>query len=392
MKILMCHNYYRENGGENLIFDQQRQILEEHGHQVMLYTRDSAEVADYNWRRKAAFFPNTVFSRQTYTDIRRLIQQIRPDVAIVQNVFPLISPSIYHALAAESVPTVQLVFNYRLICPDAHLYTHGQICERCVAGDYIHAVRWKCFRQSYLLSALYAVTLAWHHRTGTFQRLIDAFVVPDRTLKAKLVQAKFDPAKIFINPNAFDLSAVEPSWAAESYLLYVGRFVAQKGVLTLLRAMCEVRSPIGLWLVGRGPLQMEIARFIEQNRLERVRLFSDVWGSELQDLISKAYALVVPSEWYDNSPRIVSESFAAGKPVIGSRIGGIQDCVMDESTGLLFEPGNATDLAAKIDRLAGNPSLQQRLGQQARQFMEERYGADQHYQQFFAVLESLIQR
>jgi len=72
-------------------------------------------------------------------------------------------------------------------------------------------------------------------------------------------------------------------------------------------------------------------------------------------------ALVVPSIWPENSPLVIHEAFLAGVPVVASRIGGIPEVVEDGRSGLLFEPGNATDLARVLKRIIAEPDLLRRL-------------------------------
>jgi len=160
VKILIVHNHYQQPGGEQMAVEAQVSLLRERGHRVILYMRNNAEIERYGLWQKVIFFPKTIFSRRTYREIRALVMRERPDVAHVHNVFPLISPSVYWALKDSGVPVIQTVHNFRFLCPNALFYTHGRICERCKYGNTLHAVRWKCYRQSYILSTLYASLLA----------------------------------------------------------------------------------------------------------------------------------------------------------------------------------------------------------------------------------------
>ena len=175
MKILLVHNNYQQVGGEKAAVESQIELLRRHQHQVLPFIKESLDIKGYRLAAKIALLPRTFYSRQAYHQVRSLVKQERPDLAHVHNVFPLISPSVYRALAAAGVPIIQTVHNFRFLCPNALFYTHGQICERCKHGQTLHAVHLKCYRQSYLLSALYALTIGLHRRWGTFQR-IDQFI------------------------------------------------------------------------------------------------------------------------------------------------------------------------------------------------------------------------
>ena len=167
MKILQIHNDYQQAGGERTAVAAQRSLLESRGHAVLPFSADNAEIEGYSAVEKALFFPRTVFSRPIYRRLRELVRRERPDVAHVHNVFPLLSPAVYRALRAEGVPIVQTVHNFRLLCPNALFYTQGAICERCKGGNMLHAVRFACYRDSRLLSALYAGTIMLHRGAGS---------------------------------------------------------------------------------------------------------------------------------------------------------------------------------------------------------------------------------
>ncbi len=72
-------------------------------------------------------------------------------------------------------------------------------------------------------------------------------------------------------------------------------------------------------------------------------------------------ALVVPSVWYENAPLVISEAFAAGLPVVASRLGGMAEAVRDGIDGLLFAPSDPGDLARVLRALATEPGLLDRL-------------------------------
>ncbi len=96
-------------------------------------------------------------------------------------------------------------------------------------------------------------------------------------------------------------------------------------------------------------------------------------GDELESLIADARFVVVPSLWHENYPYVIFEAFAKGKPVIGSRRGGIPELVTDGETGLIFEPDDPVELATKIRFLAQNEDIARRLGRNAKAYADERF-------------------
>jgi len=392
IKFLLCHNYYQQAGGESLVFENQVHGLRSMGHEVVLYTRQNEELIQPGLARKAHTFLSAYSSRQTAAEIETIVRRERPDVAMVQNVFPLLSPSVYTTLARLQVPIVQAVYNYRFVCPQAELYTHGAVCERCIAGNFIHAARLRCYRGSFMESSWYASILAWHHFRGTFSQDITSFMVPDHFLGQRLARKLIPSEKVFRNPNPYFVTKEEIQLSHKGYILFVGRLTRQKGILTLLEAMCQVQSGLKLVIVGMGELFETVEGLIQAWSLtDKVSLLSARWGEAVIDLIRGSAAVIIPSEWYDNLPLILCQANAYGKPVIASRINGIPEYVEEGSNGFLFEPGSTAELANQVDALAElSPAAYSSLARSSRAYAEQVFDYPMHYRRLMEVLSALV--
>lgn len=390
MRILLIHNFYQEESGENAVFRHEASILNRFGEQVLTYTRHNKEITGYGVRQRAVAFAEGFFSIHTWREMRTLVARERPDVALVQNVFPLISPSVYWALKAAKVPVVQLVYNYRFICPDAHLYSLGEICHRCVRGNIAHAIIRRCYRNSVVYSAWYAIILGMHRALGTFRRKVDLFLVPDNFMRDKLVEGGLPPERIQVNTNPYELDEPPPIYEWDNYVLFIGRLIPQKGVLTAVRAMANVQPGLHLIVVGDGPQQAALETAAKTLAPGRVQLIGPQWGEDLRQLLRRALAVIIPSEWYDNAPLVLYQAFAAGKPVIAANIDGLPEVVEDEVNGLLFSPGDAAALAGAINQLASDPSAVRAMSRAARRKAESEFDAPAHYLRLRAVLEKAI--
>ena len=136
------------------------------------------------------------------------------------------------------------------------------------------------------------------------------------------------------------------------YILFYGRLSFEKGIPTLLKA--AARHPeINVNVVGTGPLEGELKRDYEialsagasqKKCYENIKFLGYHSGGELFELVRNAKFVCVPSEWYENNPMTIVESYSLGTPVIGSNIGGIPEIVEDGKTGWLFEPGDVNGL------------------------------------------------
>ncbi len=199
MRILLIHDFYQGFGGEDAVVLAERQLLEEHGNEIILYTRHNDEIKSYKIRDKAGFVFDTIYSLRTRREIEALVRASRPDVAYIHNVFPLISPSVYHALHRLRVPMVHVAHDFRFWCPNGWFYIRDRICERCKNGNYLNAVRYCCYRNSCTLTSLYSLSVGFNRSARMIQK-IAAFRCMTGFLKEKLIELGIPEEKIFVNP------------------------------------------------------------------------------------------------------------------------------------------------------------------------------------------------
>ena len=257
----------------------------------------------------------------------------------------------------------------------------GQVCERCMGGQLFSGFRFKCYRDSYALSGLYAITIGWHRRLGTFDR-INRFIASTRFAAEKLAESGVAAmSKISILGNF--LSEPLPNYGTPDmrcpYVVYVGRFSREKGIFTLLNAFRNLTN-VRLKVMGSGPLLEEMQTYIEEYDLENIEILGYVSEDVKIHTLRNALCCVVPSESYEVFPFVLLESAAVGTPVIASRIGSLGTVVSDGRTGLLFNPGDSSDLRATLERLIAQPAMAVQLGQQARCWLREAaYTPDAHH-------------
>jgi len=393
MRILMIHNYYQKPGGESAVFDDERAILAAEKHEVILYTRDNNELLNMGRAARYLTYAQMFFSLTNYLNVRRLVKRTHPEVALVQNVYPLISPSIYYALQRLGIPIVQLVHQHRFVCINAQLYVNGAICELCSKGNFIHSLPRRCFRNDLLMSAGFAFTLWFHTRVGTFAKLIDAFIVPDLFMKSKLEGIGIPCKRIYANTNPYYPPQEEPNCKTGNYILFVGRLEPQKGLSTLVNAMKEVHSDVKLVIMGEGYLRGQIEEQIRNDKIERrIEIRSPVWGEEFAKVIKGAKFIVVPSEWYDNGVLVPYYAFGHGRPVIASRIHGLIEEVDHEVNGLLFETGKSFSLAQAINRLYEDHNLWMELSKNARHKAITQLNSRKHYERLMEIIDQAIEQ
>lgn len=367
----------------------ERDALELHGHEVMFYSRRNDEIKELGNLEKIRFLSETVYSNRTTRDIRALVEKNRPDFAYVHNIYPLISPSLYHVLHALDIPVVQCVHDFRPLCPNGFFYTQGQCCDRCKDGNYLHAVAHKCYRDSYLLSGLYAFTLGVNRFAGVMDK-ISAFICLNEFYRAKFLEAGVSPEKLFVRPNAVDAVKMPGSTSEKQpYALYFGRLSPEKGLRTLLRAFEEV-APAQLKIAGAGPMEDELRQYIREKKLDNVEIVGFVSGEDKWHLLKNASFAIIPSEWHENLPVSALEFFAAGTAILASRMGGLPSIVSEGETGLLFKAGDAKEIAEKVRYMFSRPFEVEQMGKRARAAAETRYSKERNYQDLMKIVEKVL--
>ncbi|MCX6906808.1 MAG: glycosyltransferase family 4 protein [Verrucomicrobia bacterium] len=383
MKILQLHNLYRFTGGEDTVVHRERILLQQHGHQVVALERSNIEMDQWPLWRRALLPLRTVFSLESYRQVRKFCRTERPDVAHVHNVFFLLSPSVYYALNHEGVPIVQTCHNFRLVCTNGLFYTEGRPCERCKFGNYWHAVLHRCCYDSRARSVLMAAMLSLHRYPGRWFDRVDAFIALSEFSRRKLIEGGLPAARVFLKPNCME-KPLERGSGDGDYAIVMGRLHPEKDVQTTLEAFRHVQG-LRLLVVGEGPLREPLERQAQEWGLAGVEFRGFVAGAARFELLRRARFLLLSSRVYENFSMSVLEAYAAARPVVASRIGAVAELVEDGVTGLLFEPGNPLDMAAKVRQLQSDPALVERLGSAARQKFERHYLAETNYQQLVEV-------
>ncbi|RZL03520.1 MAG: glycosyltransferase [Rubrivivax sp.] len=374
MRVLMVHNAYQQRGGEDSVVESEVALLREHGHEVHLYERHNDEITQApKWRLAA----ETLWSSRTVRDVHALIAGFRPDVMHVHNTMPLVSPSVYWAARDKGVPVVQTIHNFRLLCPQAMFVREGKVCEDCLGKVPWRGVVHQCYRGSVVQSAVMAGMLTTHRMLGTYDAKVNVFIALNEFCRSKLIEGGLAAARIRVKPNFVD-SQPAPHWDQRSGGLYLGRLTPEKGVDVLLRALKGLPGH-RLTAIGGGPLEAEVRAALGEGYLGFLPL-SAIWGH-----LARASYMVVPSVWYEGFPRTIIEAFASGVPVIASRLGSLAEVVDEGRTGLLFNPGDAEDLAAKLAWAESNPQAMVRMGQAARQEYENRYTPAQNYAELIEI-------
>ena len=175
-------------------------------------------------------------------------------------------------------------------------------------------------------------------------------------------------------------------------LLYMGRLEATKGVHTAVGAMERLGASVTLDILGAGDpdytaaLQAKVA---QAGMEARVHFVGTVKRAEVPQVLAQHDVLLFPSEWNEPFARSVLEGMAAGLVVVGTTTGGTGEILVESKTGLTFAAGDDMQLAAQIERLAGDPDLRRRLAQAGRQLVRQYYTLGRMVDELEAELQTI---
>jgi len=389
MKVAIIHNSYRQPGGEDVVVAEETRLLEDHGHKVVSYRRSNHELDGMSKGQLLIHVKDVVYSGDSKGEIKNLIRNERPDMVHVHNTFLMISPSVYEACKDEGVPVVQTLHNFRLLCPGGTFYRSGVVCEECIGGKFWNGICHGCYRNSRSMTSVVALMLKFHQLRGTWSNSVDKYVALSEFARSKFVLGGLPPDKVQVKPNFIGIDPGAKTQPGE-FALYVGRLVPEKGVEVLLAAWKKLSKAPPLMIIGDGPSKDGLQSQIETEHIPNVQLMAWKPRELVLDAIKKAAVLILPSTWYEGFPMTIVEAFACGTPVICSRLGAMQEIVVDECTGLHFTPGDARDLAEKVDSLFGDSKRLSAMSRAARSKFEELYTAEKNYSQLMSIYEQTI--
>lgn len=386
MTILVIHNHYTLQGGEDEVVRSEEVMLRHYGHKVVLYTRSNSEIRTFSFIKKLKTFLLDIFwSRESYNTVRRIIRREKPDIVHVHNTFFLISPSIYDACKDENVPVVQTLHNYRLLCPIGIFYRQGRICQDCLSYGLKSAVINKCWQGS-RVATLFLAILIKIIRLRIFFEKVKCYIVLGEFSRKIYTLNGVPEEKVSIKSNFLEFDP-GVSFSEGKYGLFIGTLQEYKGIRTLINAWRDVDGDFPLKIIGEGPLRVELEKATQGNNIEFLGQKS---LSEVLDYIKKALFVIVPSECYETGVRVIIESFACGVPLVASDHGAMKELITDHKTGLLFTPKDSRDLTAKINYLINNRDATKKMGFNARKEFEVKYTEEKNYNYLINIYRSIM--
>ena len=397
LKILLINNCHYRRGGADVVYLNTSYLLEKNGNVVIHFSQYSdfnlpskesdLFVDEINFFKKSFFFKKFksvirfLYSFESKVKLLALLKRENPDIAHVHLYKGTLTPSILISLKKFGIPVILTLHDYGLLCPhNTFLDGKNIICTRCIKGSPLNCFLHRCNRNSYLHSAVSAFEYVFHREFVPFVKYFSRFIAVSKfgfhihslnpSYKEKLCHLyNFVPDNL-INSDYIDRG---------EYFLYFGRFSNEKGILTLIKAWSLSEKKTKLKILGSGPLLEEMNQFLLKANVTSIEILSFQEGDKLYDTIRNASFVIVPSEWYENNPLSIIESYALGKPVIASDVGGIPEIIRG-NTGLLFKMGDVLDLSNIIEYAESISDDQYaEFAKGAKFFASQNFSEDVHY-------------
>lgn len=367
MKILMVNKFLYPNGGSETYIFQLGKELVRMGHEVEYFGMEHKERIVGN--RAESYTSNMdfhtggiqkllypfriIYSIEARKKLRVVLEDFEPDVVHLNNFNFQLTPSIIYEVKSydkkrkKKTVLVYTAHDYQWVCPNhmMKIPATGELCSRCVEGNFAHCSRNKCIHNSGIKSMLGRMEAVLYQKLGTYRK-IDTVICPSRFMERVLSKNPMLKGKTVVLHNFVDkLPESEGGKGREkNYVLYVGRYDKEKGIETLWK-VCSELEDIPFVFAGKGALEKEL------KAVPNIENRGFLSGKDLEKLIRDARFLVFPSEWYENCPFTVMEAQMYGTPVLASDLGGTPELIRAGKTGELFEAGNARELKQKIRAL-----------------------------------------
>lgn len=351
MKVLLINKFHYRKGGSETYYFTLAETLEAMGHQVVFFSMEdernlpcpqspyfvSHVAAEGGLKNKLALVRRMNYSREAYDRLSALLAAERPQLAVLNLVHKHLTLSVIDALRDfdPGLPIFWTMHDLIAVCPAyTMLNGRGEVCSKCLDGDFGHCVRERCVRSSLPMSLLARREAEFIRKKGWY-RQVDLYLCPSEFYRSLLTRAGFTTSPIVTLRNPLPLDTpYEPGGADDGYALYFGRLSREKGVASLIQAARQAGLP--LVICGAGPDEARCRQLAGEDGLISFRGFQT--GQALRDIIRRSRCVVLPSEWYENGPYSAMEAMALGKPLVVSGIGGLPELVQPGVNGQIYAP------------------------------------------------------
>ncbi len=365
MHILLIHQCYRQQGGEERIVLQQQRALLDAGHHVSLWLEPAVPpLPTALWQRVRSQLGlplRLCWSRRSRRELRQRLwsaqQEGQPiDIIHIHNTFPGLSLSIVHQAKQLGVPVVMTLHNARWLTPSAVAQWDAGL------PSFWQAWWYKCYRDSRVATTVVQLNNLLHRYLQSLERC-DVIICPSQFLAALYHSHWPRQLPIRVLPHASELVA-DNAAASRTAVFSTGN----AGALFAGRADVDKGLP---WLLAHWPyalMPLTIAAPVDEAlkaAYPQARFYDWLAPADLAALMSTMDLVVVPSLVGESFGNTALEALALSVPVLAANAGALPELVQHGHNGLLFHTMDRLDLQTKVQLFVESPQLQSQLRQHA---------------------------
>ena len=397
MKVLLINNCFFRRGGSEAVFFGTADLLREMGHEVVFFSMEDVHNIHTNspeyfvgrggrLSQMKDYFNNAGAAKK----IEEIVKKEKPDIAHAHLLWGGIGASIISVLHKHGIPIVHTAHDYRMVCP-AYTFRNGQgeVCEKCKGGQFLECVRGRCGKGSLVQSVLMAAEMKYRNCRWHPAKELDGIIYVSQFARDKHIEIDplFAKTKSMVLYNCTRKGSKDEKGRG-NYFLYFGRLSHEKGVEMVIDAFKQMPGQ-RLKVVGTGPLEESLKA--KAAGCTQIEFLGFKQGEELLSLVRNAQFVIVPSQWYENNPMTIVESYSLGTPVIGSDLGGIPEIIKEGATGFVFRHDSIESLMYEIN-IANEISNQTyfNMTKSTRHFYDNHFSEDGYAEKLVSFYKDVI--
>ncbi|MBQ9254528.1 MAG: glycosyltransferase family 4 protein [Bacteroidales bacterium] len=382
MIFLIIHNEYRDRGGEETVVEFQKQLLESYGHKVLLYKRNYHEYGDSLFGKIKSVF-TSVYNSRSVKDITSIVNKEKPQVAIIHNVFSIISPAVIPALKKQGVEVWQVVHNYRMFCPIGIFYNtrKGKICEECLGRNR----EWNCLKNHCTENIFndFAFSLKFSLvRKKNYYDSVDKFLCLNKRQMDKLKSYGINEKKLYFLPNAIKEENEEApiQYEKKKYIGFAGRLTKEKGFYDFIE-LAKLMPKYTFRVAGKVPEDLE-----KEKLPANIVFLGFLDKKAMIDFYKTNKVLLFLSHWYETFGLTALESMIQHTPVITYSVSAASEIIEDKKDGFVLQKtGDILSLQQKVKELFDNQELYSYMCKNAYEKASKEYTPKKYYERLMNI-------
>lgn len=399
MRILLVNKFHYLRGGSEKYYFELAELLKKHGHTVAFFSMKNenniktgdreyfVDEIDMNTGSKFEAL-NVIYSKKNKALMEKALEEFKPDIVHINNFQRQLSASIIDAVKEKNIPLIMTAHDLNPICPASIMLYNGEVCEDCITKGYTSCIKKKCIKNSMLKSMLGYIEKKYYDLHKIFCK-IDCIISPSEFNKNQLLKGKLKCNDITVIHN-FVNETKKTDYTLGDCAFYFGRLSREKGILNLVEAINNIPGA-RLIIAGDGPERENIQAYIKEHKLEnRITLLGYLNQNDIKENIRKCRFVTVPSIWYENCPYSILETMEIGKPIIGSKIGGIPELIQDGINGFTYEHNDISELTNILMKMFGNDETVKQFSKNSKQIFIQNYSAEAYYNELMTVYNKYI--